>query len=96
MSSTLLVVEAERACARFGARYVPRVRDALAGTSLLAIDDAVLAAAAALEPIELRSLDAIHLATALSLGDDLGAMYVYDRRLAEAARAAGLRVDAPA
>lgn len=64
--------------------------------TLVPLDDKVLLAAAALEPATLRSLDAIHLATALSLGGDLGAMYVYDARLAAAARAAGIRVEAPA
>jgi uncharacterized protein len=59
------------------------------------IDDPVLDLAAGLEPPALRSLDAIHLATALSLGDDLGAMYVYDERLRAAAIAAGLRAEAP-
>jgi predicted nucleic acid-binding protein len=95
-SSALLSVEARRAAGRYGPRYVGRVSEALAGVSLVAIDDRVLAAAAALEPAELRSLDAIHLATALSLGGDLGVMYVYDERLADAARAVGVRVEAPA
>jgi predicted nucleic acid-binding protein len=95
-SSALLRVEAERACARYGARFVARVHASLERALLLPLDDTVLDAAAALEPATLRSLDAIHLATALSLGDDLGAMYVYDDRLAAAARAAGIRVEAPA
>jgi uncharacterized protein len=43
----------------------------------------------------LRSLDAIHLATALSLGDDVGAVFAYDTRLSEAAADAGLDVRAP-
>jgi predicted nucleic acid-binding protein len=89
-------VEARRACGRYGPRFVARVDEALAGTSLVDLDDAVVEAAARLHPPELRSLDAIHLATALSLGNDLGAMYVYDGRLADAARAAGIRVEAPA
>jgi uncharacterized protein len=53
-------------------------------------------AAAKLEPPSLRTLDAVHLASALSLGDDLGAFVAYDRRLAEAAEAAGIEVLAPA
>jgi uncharacterized protein len=52
-------------------------------------------AAAKLEPPSLRTLDAVHLASALSLGDDLGAFVAYDRRLAEAAEAAGIEVLAP-
>ena len=60
------------------------------------MDDTVLAIARRLDPSELRSLDAIHLATALSIGGDLGALFSYDDRLAAAATAAGLRVLAPA
>ncbi|MBI3973543.1 MAG: type II toxin-antitoxin system VapC family toxin [Chloroflexi bacterium] len=59
----------------------------------MAEDIAILAGT--LEPPVLRSLDAIHLATALSLGDDLGGFVTYDERLAEAARAAGITVYAP-
>jgi len=49
-----------------------------------------------LDPPTLRTLDAIHLAAALDLGDDLEAMVTYDERLAEAAIANGVRVLAPA
>jgi predicted nucleic acid-binding protein len=96
VSSALLRVEALRACARYGADEVARAASALAGLALVPLDDQVLEAAATLTPAELRSLDAIHLATALSLGGELGAMFVYDERLAAAALAAGIRVEAPA
>lgn len=43
----------------------------------------------------LRTLDAIHLAAALSLGDDLDALITYDRRLAQAADDLGITVEAP-
>ena len=55
----------------------------------------VLAAAARLLPADLRSLDAIHLATALRSGERLSALVTYDRRLADAAEHHGLRVLAP-
>jgi predicted nucleic acid-binding protein len=54
------------------------------------------AAAARLQPPELRSLDAIHLATALELMPDLDAFLTHDKRLADAARQHGLTVAAPA
>jgi predicted nucleic acid-binding protein len=54
------------------------------------------AAAIDVNPRALRTLDAIHLATALSLEPDLTGMVVYDTRLAAAARASGLTVWAPA
>jgi uncharacterized protein len=46
-------------------------------------------------PIDLRSLGAIHLATARGLGRDLGAIVTYDQRMAEAATHVGHRVVGP-
>ncbi len=62
---------------------------------LLPIDDEILHAARRLDPRTLRSLDAIHLATALSLRDDVDVLFTYDARLTEAAAGAGLRVLSP-
>ena len=62
--------------------------------ALVAVDEPILLRAARLQPDRLRSLDAIHLATALSL-DDIEAMVTYDRRLQGAATEAGIGVSAP-
>src|SRR5258708_39049308 len=62
---------------------------------LVRISTGVLDDAAVLLPTELRSLDAIHLATARRLGQDLGAIVAYDERMAEAATLLGHRVVAP-
>ena len=70
--------------------------DVLAAVDLIAPDARLLVEAAELEPFSLRALDAVHLATALSLQPDLAGVVVYDRRLSDAARAAGLTVWAPA
>ena len=64
--------------------------------NLIRMDDALLLSAADVPPRDLRALDAIHLATALSIRADLAGMVVYDLRLADAARRAGLTVWAPA
>ena len=48
-----------------------------------------------LQPWNLRSLDAIHLATAMEIGDDLEGIVVYDERLASASRAVSIAVVAP-
>ena len=96
VSSALLVVESRRAAMRYADTAATRVRSALSGVTLLPVDDATLERAAALEPPRLRSLDAIHLATALSLGGDLDCFYCYDARLADAAAALDLRVSGPA
>jgi predicted nucleic acid-binding protein len=68
----------------------------LAAMNLVAVDDDLLDEAARLGPETLRSLDAIHLATALPVDEVLGAFVTYDTRLADAARAAGLAVLSPA
>jgi predicted nucleic acid-binding protein len=95
VASRLLRTEAIRACARYGRTFADLAREALSAVALMPLDDAVLDAAATVEPPELCALDALHLATALSIEDDLGAMLVYDVRLASAAEQAGLRVLSP-
>ncbi len=96
VSSALLGVESIRACARYRQDYAREARSWLDGVALLPMDDLVLAEAASLEPPALRSLDALHLATALSIRDDLDAFFTYDQRLADAAEAHGLPVAAGA
>ncbi len=74
---------------------VDRARAVLEGIALAPIDDAILRGAGDLTPAGLRTLDAIHLATALTLAEDLTTLVTYDERLAEAAAGAGLAVAAP-
>ncbi len=95
-SSALLGVEAVRAGRRLSEQIAASVEASLGYIALIPIDAAVLSMARGLGPSELRSLDAIHLATALSIGTDLGAIACYDERLAGAAATAGLNILAPA
>lgn len=95
VSSALLSVEAIRACARYGVEYGREASTWLEGVALLPMDASVLGEAALLEPPTVRSLDAIHLATALSVRDDLGVFVTYDGRLADAAVERGLSVVQP-
>jgi predicted nucleic acid-binding protein len=95
-SSSLASVEVLRTAQLVDDDVVTRhARHVLAHVHLIRPDDALLAAASRVEPPSLRALDAIHLATALSLGHELAGMVAYDRRLAEAAGHAGLTVWAP-
>ncbi|MGI8730912.1 MAG: type II toxin-antitoxin system VapC family toxin [Solirubrobacteraceae bacterium] len=96
VSSALLVVEGRRAAARYGTVAEARARAALSTITLLPIDNTILEHAASLPPPVLRSLDALHLATATSLGDDSGHFYCYDVRLGSAAAMLGLDVRQPA
>ena len=95
VSSALLGVEAIRACERYGREYAEDARSFIADVALLPLDDAVLDEAASIDPAGLRSLDALHLATALSIRDEIGAFITYDDRLAEAATNLGLPVARP-
>lgn len=95
VSSSLLGIESLRACARYGPDYERAAREWMDGLSLLPIDDGVLDVAAELEPAGLRSLDALHLATAISLGDEAGVFFTYDDRLGHAAEENGLAVARP-
>ena len=74
---------------------VARAREVLEGVALVPIDDGILRGAADLAPVGLRTLDAIHVATALSLKEDVASLVTYDGRLAEAATTAGIHVVAP-
>jgi uncharacterized protein len=96
VSSALLAVEAIRACSRHRSEYAQDAREWLIDVALLPLDDRVLDEAASLSPAGLRSLDALHLATALSVRGDLGVFITYDDRLGAAASDRGLNVAAPA
>jgi predicted nucleic acid-binding protein len=95
VSSALLSVEAIRACARYGVEYGREASAWLEGVTLLPMEGSVLGEAALLEPPAVRSLDAIHLSTALSVREDIGAFFTYDARLGEAATEHGLTVSTP-
>jgi predicted nucleic acid-binding protein len=86
------LVRAVRAAAPTDLVHVPGV---LARVDMVEIDGIVRANAAAVTPATVRSPDAIHLATALEFAADLTALVTYDKRLGEAATAAGLTWTAP-
>ncbi|HEU5204413.1 MAG TPA: type II toxin-antitoxin system VapC family toxin [Candidatus Limnocylindrales bacterium] len=96
VSSALARTEVMRALLPHGSEAVRRGRDVLARVELLRVNDRILDAAGVLVPADLRSLDAIHLASAEALGSDLGGFVTYDERLANGAAERGFRVVAPA
>ncbi|MFL5796644.1 MAG: type II toxin-antitoxin system VapC family toxin [Actinomycetota bacterium] len=96
VSSVVARIEVERVARRIGGGAVRRARTVLSRIALVDLDEDVVQRAAALERPELRTLDAIHLATALSLGGDLGALCAYDVRLGSAAEAKTIEALAPA
>jgi predicted nucleic acid-binding protein len=97
VSCVLARVEVLRAVRRAGARraVADRAGSILRRMALVRLDEGIVTTAANLRPLELRTLDAIHLATALSLTQAIAGLITYDARLASAARAAGLTVQVP-
>jgi predicted nucleic acid-binding protein len=96
VSSVLARTEVARALLPLGGAAVRAGNDVLSRIELVRINDRVLGGAGSLLPPGLRSLDAIHLATARQLGTDLARLVTYDERMTEAAEAMGLSVAAPA
>lgn len=94
-SCALARVEVVRAVKPHGAAAVARARRLLPRLDLIQLDDELLDDAAALDASVLRSLDAIHLAAAQTLADELDAVVTYDDRMTTAAGVLGLTVDAP-
>jgi predicted nucleic acid-binding protein len=94
-SSTLLAVEARRDALRRAPQTLPRVDVFLSGVELIAMSTVVVENASRLPDPGLRSLDAIHLATALLVRNELDLLLAYDRRLLDAAEAHGLPTASP-
>jgi hypothetical protein len=95
VSSALARAEVGRAVLSLGEPAFRQAREVLARIELVRVNDEVLAAAGALLPVGLRTLDAIHLATAGLFADTLARIVSYDGRVTSAATAMGWRVDAP-
>lgn len=95
-SSDLARTELIRAVRRSAPAALAQAREVLARVLLVHASARIFDEAGRLDPLEVRSLDAVHLATALALGDDLESVVTYDERMAAAATALGLRVVAPA
>ena len=95
ISSALARTEVLRAMLPAGAEAVTRGRSVLQRLDLVRVNDRILNAAGVLQPPELRSLDAVHLATAQELGSDLTAFVTYDDRMAAAAKHLGCNIVQP-
>ncbi len=95
-SAALLRTETIRALVRSGNdRYIAKARRLLETVHTIRLDEPLLDRAGNLDPPQMRSLDAIHLAAALAIRSDIGIVFAYDARLSEAARAQGFDVSAP-
>jgi predicted nucleic acid-binding protein len=95
VSSVLVEVESFRALARRTPEAIARLHPVLDLIDLVDLDPAIRILAQTVTPASVRSLDALHLATALRMRGQLTSFVTYDKRLADAAAIAGLPVDAP-
>jgi predicted nucleic acid-binding protein len=95
-SSVLAEIESSRALARHAPAAVPRLHPVLDLIELVELDAGIRILAQTVRPATVRSLDAIHLATALRIRSQLTSFITYDKRLADAAQTAGLPVEMPA
>jgi len=95
ITSRIGVIETHRASAR--RPHDPEHRDhVIDDLEVIELDASIGRAAGLIEPAGIRTLDAIHLATAVRFLPQLDAFVTYDDRLADAARALGLPVVRPA
>jgi predicted nucleic acid-binding protein len=94
-TSTIGHIEVIRAAARLGPEAGARARDVASTVDALVLTDIIAASADTIPPAELRTLDAIHLATAHTHRQSLSALCAYDRRLLDAAEAQGLPTVSP-
>jgi predicted nucleic acid-binding protein len=94
--SALARTEVARALLPLGPTAVQRGHNVLTTLELIRVSDRILLEAGALLPAELRSLDAIHLATMRQLGASLLRLVTYDSRMSAAASALGIATVAPA
>ncbi len=95
ISSVLTEIESFRALARYAPEAVSRLPAVLDQIVLIDLDPRIRILARAVQPVTARSLDAIHLGTALHSRPGLTSLVTYDKRLLDAARAAALPVDSP-
>ena len=96
VSSDLARTELLRAVRRAAPDRIVRARQVLDSVTLIDVTTQIFEEAARVDPPALRTLDAIHLAVALDLGDELETIVTYDERLKEAATANGVVTNAPA
>jgi len=96
ISSALVEIESFRALARYAPEAIVRLHPVLDQIDMIDISPRVRILAQTVRPVTVRSLDALHLGTALDIRSRLTSFVTYDKRLLDAAAAAGLPTNSPA
>jgi uncharacterized protein len=95
VASAIVEIEVVRAVRRAAPELTALAQNVVVQIAVVEPTEAIRERAALLEPATLRSLDALHLATALEIGDELDGLITYDARMSAVAHRFGLRVLAP-
>jgi predicted nucleic acid-binding protein len=95
ISSVLTEIESFQALARYAPEAASRLSNVLDQIDLIDLDQGIRMLAQAVTPTTVRSLDAIHLGTAMRFRSSLTSFVTYDKRLLDAAQAAGLPINSP-
>jgi predicted nucleic acid-binding protein len=96
ISSVLVEIESFRALARYAPEAIIRLHLVLDQIDMIDVSPRIRILAQTVRPVTVRSLDAIHLGTALDIRPRLTSFLTYDKRLLDAAAAAGLPANSPA
>ncbi|NNN20676.1 MAG: hypothetical protein HKL80_01565 [Acidimicrobiales bacterium] len=89
------MIEVSRTCKIKEASSISATRHLLSGIDIIPITKEIIGLASILDPKELRSLDAMHLASTLSIREELEFFVAYDKKLTAVASKSGLAVFAP-
>jgi uncharacterized protein len=95
LASAIVEIEVVRAVRHVAPELVPHAQRVVSQLAVVEPTQPIRSRAALLDPVTLRSLDALHLATALEVREELDGLVTYDGRMAAAARTLGLSVLAP-
>lgn len=95
VSSDLLQTELMRSTARIDPHKLEDANTIIRDLFILHLSTSVYHRAGELAPVEMRSLDALHLAAAMELGDELEGVVTYDARMAQGAESLGISVVNP-
>lgn len=96
LSAEVAMIELVRACRRYDEAAVPAARELLAGIDLIPLTAELVESATLAAPVELRTLDAIHLASASAVAESMTAFVAYHPSVASAARELRLPIASPA
>jgi uncharacterized protein len=95
LASAVVEIEVVRAVRRVAPGLTAQAQRVVSQIAVIEPTAAIRERAALLEPVTLRSFEALHLATALEARDELDGLVTYDNRMAASARALGFAVLAP-